>query len=179
MGDFVTGDLAWGIAGIAANLAIALAIYNVSTHLRNYHAPRLQIWTIRIIVIVPVYAIGSWLSLRYHDEVRRSNFVVRTSGAACPCFVLRPCRHLLAIQLLCVCGMYRIAQAIYFNTIRDVYEARSPDTLSCCFHSVRMCLFPEPAITVSRWYSYLYGAPQAYIIYCFIALMLAYGGGEK
>ena len=97
--DFVASETGWIVAGVAANLAILIALCNIIRHLRNYHTPHLQIWTVRIIVIVPVYAFVSWMSLKLPEE------------------------------------------ALYFNTVRDVYEA--------------------------------------YIIYCFIALMLAYGGGEN
>eukprot|EP00939_MAST-03C_sp_MAST-3C-sp1_P001434 g1434.t1 len=97
--DFIEGKEGWIVAGFAANLAILLALYNIYRHLSNYHTPHLQIWTVRIIIIVPVYAFVSWMSLKFQEE------------------------------------------ALYFNTVRDIYEA--------------------------------------YIIYCFIALMLAYGGGEN
>ena len=99
MSAFIQSDLAFLIAGIFALLSVLCGTFNIVTHLSNYHTPHLQIWTVRIIGIVPVYAIVSWISLKYADE------------------------------------------ALYFNTIRDVYEA--------------------------------------FVIYAFLRLILAYGGGEN
>ncbi|WOH04445.1 hypothetical protein DCAR_0623854 [Daucus carota subsp. sativus] len=62
--------------------AIALAIYHIYLHLLNYTEPTYQRYTVRIIFMVPVYALMSFLSL------------VATENAA-----------------------------IYFNSIRDIYEA--------------------------------------------------------
>eukprot|EP01102_Stenamoeba_stenopodia_P009666 TRINITY_DN2857_c0_g1_i1.p1 TRINITY_DN2857_c0_g1~~TRINITY_DN2857_c0_g1_i1.p1 ORF type:complete len:400 (-),score=60.73 TRINITY_DN2857_c0_g1_i1:107-1195(-) len=56
----------WG--GIFAGLATALSFWLIYKHFRNYTMPLLQLYIIRILFMVPIYAIGSWLSLRYKDE---------------------------------------------------------------------------------------------------------------
>ena len=67
---------ALGGAGAAAGLAVLLAGINVAAHLLRYERPRLQRYAIRIVLLVPVYAIGSYVSLTfpvvafYSDTVR-------------------------------------------------------------------------------------------------------------
>ena len=99
MSSFSQSDQGVLLAGIFALLAVLFATFNVFTHLSNYHTPHLQLWTVRIIGIVPIYALVSWISL------------------------------------------YRPDEALYFNTVRDIYEA--------------------------------------FVIYAFLRLILAYGGGEN
>jgi len=96
--DFIHSDGAWAIAAICTIVASAVSIYNVYLHLKNYTEPRFQLWIVRILLIVPLYGLVSWLSMKLHDE------------------------------------------ALYFETIRDIYEA--------------------------------------FVIYCFLALILEYVGGE-
>ncbi|GBF91303.1 hypothetical protein Rsub_03623 [Raphidocelis subcapitata] len=69
------------VAGVCALGGILVAIFQIMCHLRNYTEPVFQRYIIRLIFMVPVYAVGSWFSLKYR------------------------------------------AAAIYFDTIRDCYEA--------------------------------------------------------
>ena len=96
---FVDTPAAWAIAGFTAALGLALSLFNCSRHLRNYTAPTKQRNIVRIVFIVPLYCVFSFLSLVIYEK------------------------------------------APYFNSIRDVYEA--------------------------------------YVVYCFLNLILAYGGGQN
>jgi len=96
--DFIHSDKAWAIAGLFTSLAWAVSIWNVFLHLTHYTRPQFQLWIVRILLIVPLYGIVSWLSMKLDN------------------------------------------QALYFATIRDIYEA--------------------------------------FVIYCFLALILEYVGGE-
>ncbi|KAJ6928443.1 transmembrane protein 184B-like [Populus alba x Populus x berolinensis] len=69
------------IAFFCALGAMALAIFHIYRHLRNYTEPTYQRYIVRIIFMVPVYALMSFLSLIFPDS------------------------------------------SIYFNSIREVYEA--------------------------------------------------------
>jgi len=95
---FVYSDGAWGLAAVFTFFASFISIYNVYLHLTNYTKPRFQLWIVRILLIVPLYGLVSWLSMKMHSE------------------------------------------ALYLETIRDIYEA--------------------------------------FVIYCFLALILQYVGGE-
>jgi len=87
------------IAGIFVLTSIAVSLSHVYQHLRNYTQPRIQKCTIRILLMVPIYALASWLSLRFK--------------------------------------MY----ALYIDLVRDCYEA--------------------------------------FVIYSFVSLLIAYAGGEQ
>ena len=60
---------AWVIAGIFVLLAVPVSIYEVAMQLEYFSRPKLQIRVIRILWMVPIYAMDSWLALRF--EVRR------------------------------------------------------------------------------------------------------------
>lgn len=56
---------AWFVAGIFVLLAVPVTIYEVAMHLEYFSRPRLQIYVIRILWMVPIYAIDAWLALRF------------------------------------------------------------------------------------------------------------------
>ena len=83
---------AWLIAGLFSFLACLVSFYLVYKHLRNYTAPAVQKYIVRILLMVPVcnarstvesliffddqiYAIDSWLSLRFIDYALYFNLV--------------------------------------------------------------------------------------------------------
>ena len=47
--------------------AVAIAAANVLRHVCNFTKPTFQTYELRIIGIVPVYALCSWFALRFHD----------------------------------------------------------------------------------------------------------------
>ena len=63
--DYEKLYIAWFIAGVFAMLSIPITFYEVILHLENYRAPKLQKHVIRILAMVPVYAIDCWLALRF------------------------------------------------------------------------------------------------------------------
>ena len=95
---WVHSPSAWVIAGIGSFIGITISLYNIIKHITYYTLPEQQLHIIRIILIVPLYAIVSWLSMEF--------------------------THL----------------ALYFESVRDIYEA--------------------------------------FVIYCFLILILGYVGGE-
>ncbi|XP_075383729.1 transmembrane protein 184A isoform X2 [Tenrec ecaudatus] len=76
---FLTTSLARGISGIFVWAALALTCHQIYLHLRSYTVPHEQRYIIRLLFIVPIYAVDSWLSLLllgdhqyyvYFDSVR-------------------------------------------------------------------------------------------------------------
>jgi len=59
--------LAWTVAGLSTVLSTFLTICTVKNHLSAYRLPRRQRYIIRILWIVPVYAIDSFLSLVFSN----------------------------------------------------------------------------------------------------------------
>eukprot|EP00055_Hartaetosiga_balthica_P017354 m.115825 g.115825 ORF g.115825 m.115825 type:complete len:568 (-) comp9295_c0_seq12:2801-4504(-) len=62
-----THVIAWFVSGIFTSLAIPMTFWDVAMHLRNWNNPRLQRHIIRILFMVPIYAIDSWCALRFPD----------------------------------------------------------------------------------------------------------------
>jgi hypothetical protein len=58
---------AWLVAGIFVILAVSVSIYEIAMNLEYYNRPRLQIRVVRILWMVPIYAVNSWLCLRFKD----------------------------------------------------------------------------------------------------------------
>ena len=56
---------AWLIAGVFVLLAVPVTVYEVAMHLEYFSRPRLQIYVIRILWMVPIYAVDAWLALRF------------------------------------------------------------------------------------------------------------------
>ena len=59
--------IAWFVAGVFVLLAVPITFYEVAQHLENYRMPRLQRHVIRILFMVPIYAVDCWLALRFKD----------------------------------------------------------------------------------------------------------------
>jgi hypothetical protein len=56
---------AWFIAGIFVLLALPVTVYEVAMQLEYFSRPKLQIRVIRILWMVPIYALDSWFALRF------------------------------------------------------------------------------------------------------------------
>ncbi|CAK9001844.1 Transmembrane protein 184A [Durusdinium trenchii] len=97
--DFVTSKTAVTIAFVCAMLAVVISGWNIFQHLVHYNEPKQQKFVVRILLIVPIYAVFSFLSLSISSA------------------------H------------------VFIDIIRDVYEA--------------------------------------FVVYCFLSLMLIYCGGEN
>lgn len=53
------------VSGVFSFLAIILSFYLIIQHLRNWTVPGHQRHIVRLLLMVPVYAIDSWLSVRF------------------------------------------------------------------------------------------------------------------
>ena len=116
---WVLSDDSCIIAGIFVLLSVAITLRQIYQHLKHYYCPSQQKWIVRILFMVPIYALSSWLSLKFHNH------------------------------------------AIYFDTIRNVYEGIKFVT-SISFYVA----------------GFLYFLHQAFVIYNFLALCYEYLGGE-
>ncbi len=46
---------------------MSASIYEIAIHLEYYMVPKLQVRVIRILMMVPIYAVDAWLALRFKD----------------------------------------------------------------------------------------------------------------
>ena len=58
---------AWATALLFVNIAVPLSLYDIHGHMANYVRPQLQRYYIRCLWMVPIYAIESWLALRFQS----------------------------------------------------------------------------------------------------------------
>ncbi len=59
--------IAWFSAGAFVLLGFPISMYGIVMHLANYNQPNVQMYVVRILWMVPIYSIESWLCLRYKD----------------------------------------------------------------------------------------------------------------
>eukprot|EP00850_Spirogloea_muscicola_P006488 SM000030S11497 [mRNA] locus=s30:894513:898163:- [translate_table: standard] len=62
-----TKTIALVVAGIFVLMALPITLFEIIQHLENYTLPREQKRVIRILLMVPVYAVASWMSLCFKD----------------------------------------------------------------------------------------------------------------
>ena len=60
--------IAWFVSGVFVLLALPITFYEVAQHLENYRMPRLQRHVVRILLMVPIYAVDCWLALQFKDQ---------------------------------------------------------------------------------------------------------------
>ena len=65
---YKTLTIAWFIAFVFVALSLPITLYEVTQHLENYRAPRLQRHVIRILWMVPIYAVDGWFALRFKSK---------------------------------------------------------------------------------------------------------------
>jgi len=58
-------DTFWVISGILALAATIMSFHLIAQHYRNYTQPQYQRYIIRILYMVPIYSVTSWLSFRF------------------------------------------------------------------------------------------------------------------
>eukprot|EP00898_Chlorokybus_atmophyticus_P004447 jgi/Chlat1/5002/Chrsp32S04973 len=59
--------IAWFISGVFVLLSLPITFDTIAQHLYNYNKPKQQIKLIRVMLMVPVYAVDSWLALVFKD----------------------------------------------------------------------------------------------------------------
>ena len=57
--------LAWLIASCFLGVTLPISIWEIVMHLRYMHIPLLQVPVVRVLWMVPIYALDSWLALRF------------------------------------------------------------------------------------------------------------------
>ncbi|KAJ3329870.1 hypothetical protein HDU76_006982 [Blyttiomyces sp. JEL0837] len=73
--NFEAHSYAWIVCGVLAFLATVISLHLIFRHLRNFHRPLEQTHIVRILLLVPIYAIISWFSFRYYTRAVYYNII--------------------------------------------------------------------------------------------------------
>jgi hypothetical protein len=65
--SFYTDDGAYAVAAIFVAIALPVSLHDIHMHLTHYRSP-LQRLYVRVLWMVPIYSVQSWLALRFHKE---------------------------------------------------------------------------------------------------------------
>ncbi len=60
--------IAWFSAGAFVLLTFPISMYGIIMHLSHYNQPLTQMYIVRILWMVPIYSIESWLAMRFHEH---------------------------------------------------------------------------------------------------------------
>lgn len=110
-----------GISAIAASCITCLQIYQ---HLQHYFCPSEQRWIIRILCIVPIYALTSWCSLMYWQFSIYFDSIRDVYEA----FVI--------YNFLCLCYEYIGGENCILNEIQGKELQRSCIHMTCCLPKI-------------------------------------------
>jgi hypothetical protein len=60
--------IAWFSAGAFVLMGFPISMWGIVAHLANYNQPHVQVYVVRILWMVPIYSIESWLAMRFHKQ---------------------------------------------------------------------------------------------------------------
>ena len=64
----MTSSLAIAVAGCFTLPACLLTIWQIAMHLDNFTNPQQQLHVVRILLMVPIYALNAWIALVWFDS---------------------------------------------------------------------------------------------------------------
>ena len=59
--------VAWFSAGAFVLMGFPICMWAIVSHLANYNQPQVQVYIVRILWMVPLYSVGSWLAMRFRN----------------------------------------------------------------------------------------------------------------
>jgi len=59
--------VAWFSAGAFVLMGFPISMWAIVSHLANYNQPHVQVYIVRILWMVPLYSVGSWLAMRFRS----------------------------------------------------------------------------------------------------------------
>ncbi|XP_060520504.1 transmembrane protein 184B isoform X2 [Cylas formicarius] len=150
---FLQTKLARGIAGIFVFAALFITCTQIYHHLRWYTNPAEQRWIVRILFIVPIYAIYSWISLLFFNS---GSYYVYF-------FTIRDCYEAFVIyNFLSLCYEYLGGEGNIMSEIRG-----KPIRSSCLFGT---CCLSGKTYTIG----FLRFCKQATLQFCLVKPLMAF-----
>ncbi|XP_014257447.1 transmembrane protein 184B isoform X1 [Cimex lectularius] len=151
-GIFLQTKLAQWMAGVAVWLALFLTCHQIYKHLRWYTYPSQQRWIIRILFIVPIYGLHSWVSLLFFNK---DNYYIYF-------FTVRDCYEAFVIyNFMSLCYEYLGNEGNIMSEIRG-----KPIRSSCTYGT---CCLSGKTYTIG----FLRFCKQATLQFCFVKPVMA------
>ncbi|XP_012055736.1 PREDICTED: transmembrane protein 184B [Atta cephalotes] len=150
---FLQTRAAWAIAGVFMAVALFFTCQQIYQHLRWYTNPTEQRWIVRILFIVPIYAIYSWISLLFFNS--ESYYVYF--------FTVRDCYEAFVIyNFLSLCYEYLGGEGNIMSEIRG-----KPIRSSCLYGT---CCLVGKTYTIG----FLRFCKQATLQFCLVKPVMAF-----
>lgn len=151
--NFLQTRSALWISGLFVFAALFLTCQQIYKHLRWYTNPAQQRWIVRILFIVPIYAVHSWISLFYFNS----------EGYYVYFFTVRDCYEAFVIySFLSLCYEYLGGESNIMIEIRGKPIRSSCYYLTCCLRNKTYTI------------GFLRFCKQATIQFCFIKPIMAF-----
>jgi len=58
-------DWSWLVIGVCTAAAVGISLSQIIAHVQHYHRPNLQRYVVRILFIIPIYAVDSFISFKF------------------------------------------------------------------------------------------------------------------
>lgn len=131
---WVTSDAAWAVGGVFTLLSVVMTCHQIYMHLKSWTNPHQQKWIVRILFMVPIYSIASWLSLHYYREAIYFD-------------TIRNCYEAFVIyNFLSLCFEYLGGESAILAAVKGRTNKPSWWTCTCCLpefmynnHFLRFC----------------------------------------
>lgn len=135
--QFIYSVYALGTSGIFVWTALLVTCFQIFQHLRYYTVPEEQLWIVRILFIVPIYGLCSWVALIWPDY----SVYFATVRSCYEAFVI--------YNFLRLCLAYLGGETAVMNEINGKPMERSCLDGTCCFppmtYSIRFLRFCKQA----------------------------------
>lgn len=120
----LTDKFTLSFTGCFALTAAVVTLLQMLSHLRNYNNPSEQRWIVRLLLMVPVYAFTSWISLIF----------IRNEGVYIYFNVIRDFYEAIVIySFLCLCYEYCGGESEIMSALRGKPMKTSWVWFTCCF----------------------------------------------
>lgn len=111
------------LSGLFTWVAIIISCHQIALHTRHYTNPEQQKYIVRILFIIPIYALDSWLSLLFFEQ----NYYIYFD-------TIRDCYEAFVIyNFLCLCYEYLGGEMAILSEIRGKGLKAGWLTCTCCW----------------------------------------------
>jgi len=117
--------IAWAVSGIFVAFAVPMPLNDILLHALHYCRPELQRYYIRILWLVPIYAVQSWLALRFYPNrvyFATARELYESFGEYQPLVLRSILRHLPMLRIPQSFGASLSCSSKYFPNREELYS---------------------------------------------------------